>query len=160
MQKCDRERNHNNSPSVTTQIASKLFGKVIPKPLKFRKDSSSPRMTEQIQTLQLLLECISRDLKVLWIAKKVSSMHLGGNRRQGCPWAKGLPDIKDWKSNYEEAIKNDVSEKLNNSPCLQKCWQDIPSERNGYVISSGFLKQLGGPLYLMAWLTVCRHWLA
>ena len=38
----------------TLQIASKIFGKVILKPLKFRKDSSSPKMTEQIQTLQLL----------------------------------------------------------------------------------------------------------
>ena len=38
------------------------------KPLQFRKDSSSPRMTEQIQILQRRLECISRDLKVLWIA--------------------------------------------------------------------------------------------
>ena len=146
MQKCDRERNHNNSPSVTTQIASKLFGKVIPKPLKFRKDSSSPRMTEQIQTLQLLLECISRDLKVLWIAKKVSSMHLGGNRRwvplsKRVAWYKRLK-VKLWRSHK----KNDVPEKLNNSPCFQKSWQEIPSEGNGYVISSGFPKKLGGPL--------------
>ena len=31
------------------------------KPLKFRKDSSSPRMTQQIQILQRRLECFSRD---------------------------------------------------------------------------------------------------
>ena len=49
---------------------SKILGKIILKPLKFRTDSRSPRMTEQIRTLQLLLECISRDLKVVWIAKK------------------------------------------------------------------------------------------
>ena len=38
-------------------------------------------MTEQIQILKRLLECISRDLKVLWIAQKVFSMYLGENRR-------------------------------------------------------------------------------
>ena len=38
-------------------------------------------MTEQIQLLQHRLECISRHLKVLWIALKDFSMHLGGNRR-------------------------------------------------------------------------------
>ena len=54
---------------------SKIWGKIILKPLKFRTDSRSPRMTEQIQTLQLLLECISRDLTVVSIAKKVFSMH-------------------------------------------------------------------------------------
>ena len=31
------------------------------KPLKFRKDSRSPRMTQQIQILQHRLECFSRD---------------------------------------------------------------------------------------------------
>ena len=30
-------------------IAAKIFGKIILKPLLIRKDSSSPRMTEQIQ---------------------------------------------------------------------------------------------------------------
>ena len=38
-------------------------------------------MTEQIQILKLRLECISRDLKVLWIAGNVFSMYLEGNRR-------------------------------------------------------------------------------
>ena len=38
-------------------------------------------MTEQIQILKRRLECISRDLKVLWIALKVFSLYLGGNRR-------------------------------------------------------------------------------
>ena len=37
---------------VKLQIASKSFGKIIPQLLQFKKDSSSPRMTEQIQTLQ------------------------------------------------------------------------------------------------------------
>ena len=54
---------------VKRSIASKIFGK------------SFPRMTEQIQILQRRLECISRDLKVLWIALNDFSMHLGGNRR-------------------------------------------------------------------------------
>ena len=55
---------------VIRLTVSKIWGKIILKPLKFRTNSRSTRMTEQIQTLQLLLECISRDLKVLWIAKK------------------------------------------------------------------------------------------
>ena len=55
---------------VIRLTVSKIWGKIILKPLKFRTDSRSPRMTEQIQTLQLFLECISRDLKVVWIAKK------------------------------------------------------------------------------------------
>ena len=38
-------------------------------------------MAEQIQILRRRLECFSRDLKVVWITKKVFSMHLGGNRR-------------------------------------------------------------------------------
>ena len=38
------------------------------KSLKFRKDSSFARMTEQIQILHCRLKCFSRDLKVLWIA--------------------------------------------------------------------------------------------
>ena len=38
-------------------------------------------MAEQIQILRRRLECFSRDLKVVWIAKKVFSMHLGGNHR-------------------------------------------------------------------------------
>ena len=38
-------------------------------------------MTEQIQVLWRRLEYISRDLKVRWIAQKVFSMYLGGNRR-------------------------------------------------------------------------------
>ena len=32
--------------SVKLKIASKIFGKIIPKPLQFRKDSSCPRTTE------------------------------------------------------------------------------------------------------------------
>ena len=48
----------------------KVFGKIILKPLQFRNDSNSPWMTEQIQILQHRLECISRDLKVLWKPKK------------------------------------------------------------------------------------------
>ena len=46
----------------------KFLGNANQKPLLFRKDSSSPRMTEQIQILHCRLECFSRDLKVLWIA--------------------------------------------------------------------------------------------
>ena len=38
-------------------------------------------MTEQIQILKRFLECISRDLKVLWIAQKVFAMYLGENYR-------------------------------------------------------------------------------
>ena len=38
-------------------------------------------MTEQIQILKRLLECVSKDLKVLWIAQKLLSMYLGENRR-------------------------------------------------------------------------------
>ena len=38
-------------------------------------------MIEQIWILQRRLECISKKLKVLWIALKVFSMYLGGNRR-------------------------------------------------------------------------------
>ena len=38
-------------------------------------------MTEQIQSLQRRLECVSRYLKVLWIAQKVFSVYLGGHRR-------------------------------------------------------------------------------
>ena len=38
-------------------------------------------MAEQIQILRRRLECFSRDLKVVWITKKVFSMHLGGKRR-------------------------------------------------------------------------------
>ena len=60
---------------VIRLTVSKILGKIILKPLKFRTDSRSPRMIEQIRTLQLLLEYISRDLKVVWIAKKVFSMH-------------------------------------------------------------------------------------
>ena len=37
-------------------------------------------MTEQIEMFQRRLECISRDLKVLWIAWEEFSMYLGGNR--------------------------------------------------------------------------------
>ena len=38
-------------------------------------------MTKQTPILERCLECIPRDLKVLWIALKVISMYLGGNRR-------------------------------------------------------------------------------
>ena len=34
---------------VKRKIASKIFGKIILKPLQFQKDSSSPRMTEEMQ---------------------------------------------------------------------------------------------------------------
>ena len=37
---------------VKLKIASKIFGKIIRRPLEFRKDSSCPRTTEQIQILQ------------------------------------------------------------------------------------------------------------
>ena len=60
---------------VIRQITSKIFGKIILKPLLFRKVSSSPRMTEQIQILQRRFECISRDVKVLWVALRAFSMH-------------------------------------------------------------------------------------
>ena len=53
---------------VIPQISSKIFGKIILKPLQFREDSSSPRITKQMQILQHRLECISKDLKELWIA--------------------------------------------------------------------------------------------
>ena len=36
---------------VIRQITSKISGKIMHKPLLFRKDSSSPRMTKQIQIL-------------------------------------------------------------------------------------------------------------
>ena len=36
---------------VMRYIASKIFGKIILKPLQFGKDSSSSRMTEQVQIL-------------------------------------------------------------------------------------------------------------
>ena len=36
---------------VILQIASKIFGKIILKPLYFREDSRTPRMTEQMQIL-------------------------------------------------------------------------------------------------------------
>ena len=42
---------------------------------------SPNRYREQMQILMHRLECISRDLKVLWIASKVFLMYLGGNRR-------------------------------------------------------------------------------
>ena len=67
--------------SVIRQISSKMFGKIIIKPLKFSKDWSSPWVAEQIQILQRRLECFSRALKVLWIALKVFSMYLGRKRR-------------------------------------------------------------------------------
>ena len=38
-------------------------------------------MTEQIQSLLRRLEYTSRDLKVLWRARIVFSVYLGGNRR-------------------------------------------------------------------------------
>ena len=53
---------------VIPQISPKIFGKIILKPLQFREDSSSARITEQMQILQHRLECISKDLKELWIA--------------------------------------------------------------------------------------------
>ena len=51
--------------------------------LKYLEKTKVPqyRMTEQIQILKRLLECISRDLELLWIAQKVFSMYLGENRR-------------------------------------------------------------------------------
>ena len=52
---------------VILQIASNFFRKILntqDKPLSFPKDSSSPRMTKQIQILWRRLECISRHLKV------------------------------------------------------------------------------------------------
>ena len=54
---------------ISKILTSKIFGKIILKPL-YRRDPSSPRMTEQVQILKRRLECISRDLKVLWIALK------------------------------------------------------------------------------------------
>ena len=43
-------RREESENGVLRQIAgSKMFGKIILKPLQFRKDSSSPRMTERIQ---------------------------------------------------------------------------------------------------------------
>ena len=51
--------------------------------LKYLEKTQVPQygMTEQIQILKRLIECISRDLEVLWIAQKVFSMYLGENRR-------------------------------------------------------------------------------
>ena len=51
--------------------------------LKYLKKTQVPQygMTEQIQILKRLIECISRDLEVLWIVQKVFSMYLGENRR-------------------------------------------------------------------------------
>ena len=51
-------------------------------------------MTEQIQIFCGRLECISKDLKVLWITQKVFSMHLGGK----CRWVPLLGH--DQKSNF------------------------------------------------------------
>ena len=62
--------------SVIRQISSKMFGKIIIKPLKFSKDWSSPWVAEQIQILQRRVECFSRALKVLSIALKVFSMYI------------------------------------------------------------------------------------
>ena len=56
---------------VIRQIASKIFGKIILKPSCIVTKTliiTSPRMTKQIQILKRHLECISTDLKVLWIA--------------------------------------------------------------------------------------------
>ena len=50
----------------------KILSFVNLKPLWFRKDSSCPRMTEEIQILQRRLECISRDLKVFWIVYRIN----------------------------------------------------------------------------------------
>ena len=69
------------------QIASKIFGKIILKPLKFRRDSSSrpSDVRTEIQILYRRLEYISKDLKVISTALKkcfsLFSMYLGGNRR-------------------------------------------------------------------------------
>ena len=50
--------------------------------LKTQVPLGSPnRYREQMQILMRHLECISRDLKVLWIASNVFLMYLGGNRR-------------------------------------------------------------------------------
>ena len=49
---------------VIPQIWSKIFQENNTQAL----DSSSARITEQMQILQHLLECISKDLKELWIA--------------------------------------------------------------------------------------------
>ena len=50
--------------------------------LKTQVPLGSPnRYREQMQILMRRLECISRDLKVLWIASKVFLMYLWGNRR-------------------------------------------------------------------------------
>ena len=51
--------------------------------LKYLEKTQVPQysMTEQIQILKRLIECISRDLEVLWIVQKVFSMYLGENRR-------------------------------------------------------------------------------
>ena len=51
------------------------------KPLKFWKDAKSARVTEQNPILYRRLECISWDLELLWIAWKVFSTYLEGNRR-------------------------------------------------------------------------------
>ena len=64
---------------VIHEIASKTFEKIILRPLD--PLGSPNRYREQMQILMHRLECISRDLKVLWIASKVFLMYLGGNRR-------------------------------------------------------------------------------
>ena len=58
-----------------------MLGKIILKPLKFRKGSSSPSMTEQIQILQGALECISTDLKVTLDTLKSAFNVFKGNPR-------------------------------------------------------------------------------
>ena len=45
-------------------MSCRIFGKIVLKPLQFRKDSSSPRMTKYIEILQRRLDCFFRDLKV------------------------------------------------------------------------------------------------
>ena len=50
-----------------TGLEKILTRKILTKNFMRHGNSSCPRMTEQIQ-IQRRLECISRDLKVLWIA--------------------------------------------------------------------------------------------
>ena len=56
-------------------------------------------MTEQIQILWRRLECLSRDLKALWIVQKVLSAYLGGNRRW-VPLTAGLYVVTEQKAEF------------------------------------------------------------
>ena len=104
------------------------FGKIIRSPCYF-EDSSSPRMTEQIQLLQRRLECISRDPKVLWIAQKVFLIYLRGNR---C-----------WVPLYEHSLKKEKTGRQNNNNNRTATAQKIRPVSNFIALIPSSLIRLG-----------------